>query len=258
MISEEAALAAHKRVIQRLVPLWMAIGVVLIILADATIDKLFFLAVVPWFGWIAFGVVVLALAVHNAYSLTRLRRLGRAMATLSALPVAAGLLVVSAPFLARAGASSICCAHPSDASLIRRLAEHRPEFERLVAMSDADARVIRVAPSFTRLVDDWGWPRADSLLGFSPERWREYRSLFRALHLEGGLERGEGAHPTIYLLASGRGMVTGGSRKGYVYSPTALAPVYASLDSIPPDLASNVTGYRHLSGPWYLFYSWDD
>ena len=258
MISEEAALAAHKRVIQRLVPLWTAIGVVLTILADATFETLFFYAAVPWIGWIVFGLVILAVAVHGAYSLSRLGRLGRAMATLSALPIAAGLLAASAPLLARAGKSIVCCAHPSDESLIRRLAAHRPEFDRLIAMSQADTRVIRVAPGFTRLEDDWGWPRPDSLLGFSPKRWREYRRLFNALHLEGGLERGEGAHPTIYLLASGRGMVTGGSRKGYVYSPAALAPMYPSLDSVPPDLPSNVTGYRHLSGPWYLFYSWDD
>jgi hypothetical protein len=195
MISEEAALAEQKRVVQRLVLPWLGIGVVLLVLADATIEKLFVLALVPWIGWIGFGVVVFAFAIYNAYSLSRLGRVGRGIATLSALPTAACLLAASVSGLIRIGERTICCGHPKDDALIRRFAAHRQEFERLVQMSDTDTRVIRIAPSFTRLKDDWSWPRPDSLLGFSSERWREYRRLFTALHLRAGLERGEGDLP---------------------------------------------------------------
>ena len=251
-------MAERRLVVQRLLLLWFALGIVLLLLADATIERLFFFAVLPWAAWIGFGVVVLGFLLHNAYSLSRSHRWGWAIAALAEMPAATGVLVLSAPWLERVGETTICCAHPTDDALIGRLQAHREEFERLVKMSDADPRVIRIAPSFTRLDNDWGWPRPDSLLGFAPERWREYRRLFAALHLEGGLERSEGDHPAIYLLASGRGMVTGGSSKGYAYSPTELSPTYPTLDSIPSDLPSNVTGYRHVSGPWYLYYSWDD
>ena len=201
----------------------------------------------------------LAVAIHNAYLLSRLGRLGRGLATLSALPVAAGLLAASAPLLARAGRSTICCAHPSDDLLIRRFAAHRQEFDRLVAMSQADARVIRVAPDFTRLEDDWVGPGPtlswDSRLNAGGNTGGSLPGSTLGPALNGG---GKGlTRRHIARLYPGDG--TGGSTKGYVYSPTARVPTYPSLDSVPPDLPSNVTGYRHLSGPWYLFcrFSWN-
>lgn len=222
------------------------------------IELLFVFVTIPVIGWIGFGIVVFLFTLYDTFTLVRRGRLARGIGVFLALPAAGGLLALAAPHAVQLGSNAICCAHPTDDTLIRRFATHRNDFERLVRMSDADPDVIRIAPTFTRLKNDWGWPRADSLLGFSPERWREYRQLFFALHLRKGLERGDGPHSAIYFLASARGMATGGSTKGYAYSLSPLVPTYPSLDSVPPDLPSNVTGYRHLSGPWYLFYSWDD
>jgi len=166
----------------------------------------------------------LAVAIHNAYLLSRLGRLGRGLATLSALPVAAGLLAASAPLLARAGRSTICCAHPSDDLLIRRFAAHRQEFDRLVAMSQADARVFRVAPDFTRLEDDWVGPGPtlswDSRLNAGGNTGGSLPGSTLGPALNGG---GKGlTRRHIARLYPGDG--TGGSTKGYVYSPTTRVP----------------------------------
>ena len=46
-------------------------------------------------------------------------------------------------------------------------------------MSNQDFRIVRIAPSFTWLDDDWSWPRPASKWGLSETRWDEYRRLFR-------------------------------------------------------------------------------
>lgn len=51
---------------------------------------------------------------------------------------------------------------------------------------------------------------------FSRERWDEYRRLFEQLGLTDGVVKRE---PDLVLLtASSRGLVTGGSAKGYVHT----------------------------------------
>jgi hypothetical protein len=78
---------------------------------------------------------------------------------------------------------------PTDAELNQRLADHRKEFEQLVVMAEADKEVIRIAPDFTCTTTSTAWPRPDSELGFTPQRWDEYRHLFRALGIEAGILR---------------------------------------------------------------------
>lgn len=149
--------------------------------------------------------------------------------------------------------------HPSDADLIQRLDAHEPDFVRLVAMSDGDARVVRIAPDFTRLDDDWNWPRPDSLLGISHRRWDEYRSLFRTLGLDAGLEREQldsAGAVVIILTASTSGIVGSGSSKGYAYSTRTLSPLYSTLDTLPRPRFAHGVAFRHIRGNWYLEYDW--
>lgn len=141
--------------------------------------------------------------------------------------------------------------HPSDAALEAMFSEHEADFEKLIAMSNADAKVVRIAPDFTWLDDNARWPRPETEIGFSQERWNEYRELFKVLSLTKGLAR----HPdgqTIELIASTQGLLTGGSGKGYVYSTKELTPLRDALDNLGP------TGkhvYKQLKPPnWYLFY----
>jgi hypothetical protein len=130
---------------------------------------------------------------------------------------------------------------------------YEAEFNELIEMSKVDSRVIRIAPDFTWLDTDASWPRPDSKLGFSTERWNQYRHMFTALGLKQGLLRPLDTD-TIYLLTSSAGMVTSGSAKGYAYSTKHLFPLSDSLDKIPPDLRNQTNVYKKLRGSWYLFY----
>jgi len=96
--------------------------------------------------------------------------------------------------------------HPADAKLLQRSQKNEAAFKRLVQMSNQDSNVTRIAYDFTRLETNWAWPRPDSLLGFSKERWDEYRKLFNKLDLPSGLGRAnDWPSPLILLPASSKG-----------------------------------------------------
>ena len=146
--------------------------------------------------------------------------------------------------------------HLSDAALEKNFQSHESDFERLLTMSKADSRLMRIAPDFTWLVDDPNWPRPKEKLGFSEERWSEYRQLFSKLGLANGLliYRDE---ETTYFLATSTGLVTGGSSKGYVFSERPLTPLVDSLESVSPDILAkspNRMAYKRIKTNWYLFY----
>jgi len=164
--------------------------------------------------------------------------------------------VLFAALLLTLQASCFDSPHPSDAALESVFRNHQADFELLLSMSRADSKVMRIAPDFTWLVDDASWPRPEDKLGFSEERWNQYRELFRKLSLQSGLltYRDQG---TTYFLASSKGLVTGGSGKGYVYSEKELIPVSSSLDDISTETlksSSNGMVYKKIGGNWYLFY----
>jgi hypothetical protein len=69
----------------------------------------------------------------------------------------------------------------------------------LVRMSNEDADMIRIADDFTRTKSNWGWPRPEPTWGITPQRWDEYRRLFRQVGLSAGLQKdGVGLKPTLY------------------------------------------------------------
>lgn len=146
--------------------------------------------------------------------------------------------------------------HPSDGALESVFKDHEADFELLLSMSKADSKVMRIAPDFTWLVDDASWPRPKEKLGFSEERWNQYRQLFQKLKLRNGLLSYQDQGIT-YFLASSKGLVTGGSGKGYVYSEKELTPLSESLDKISTELLSksaNGTVYKKIGPNWYLFH----
>ena len=140
---------------------------------------------------------------------------------------------------------------PNDAELSQRLVDHRKDFEQLVAMAKADNELVRIAPDFTWTTSSFAWPRPDSELGFTPQRWDEYRQLFRALGVEGGIVRPLDDGEVVYLLVEGKGLIIGGSVKGYAYSETPLEPRCDSLDN--PEAVHTETCFKPLGGKWYLY-----
>jgi hypothetical protein len=144
----------------------------------------------------------------------------------------------------------------TDAELSQRLVQQREDFEKLVTMAQEGNEVIRIAPDFTWTTSSMGWPRPESGLGFTVERWNAYRRLFQALGLEAGILRPWDHPNAIYLIAQTRGLSVAGSCKGYAYSNIPLEPRCESLDR---DRGSSETGicFKPLGREWYLYLEWD-
>jgi hypothetical protein len=124
-------------------------------------------------------------------------------------------------------------------------------------MSAEDPLVTWIAPDFWNAeveTDRTGTARPRATL--SPERWEEYRALFRETDVRNGISGGVGSVRFLYWAT---GMVTGGTSKEYVYMTTEPRwPVVESLDRMPFRPESNQPVFRHIDGPWYLVYMWDD
>lgn len=140
--------------------------------------------------------------------------------------------------------------HPSDQTLEDNLRQHQAEFNELIKMSNLDPRVIRIADDFTWLDTNANWPRPDSEIGFSKERWDEYRRAFHSLGLKYGLMRPMDTE-SIFLIVSSAGTVSSGSSKGYAYSIMPLSPLVDSLQET--SIAHQHAVYKKLSDNWYLF-----
>jgi len=144
--------------------------------------------------------------------------------------------------------------HPPDGSLIKNFQGHEANFDLLARMSQEDSDLIRIAPNFTWTQKSAAWPRPESELGFSRQRWDEYRGLFRKLDLKSGILNYQ--PDQILFLASTKGLVTGGSSKGYAYSVKEPPLIVESLDnySFKDSKKDMNIVYRKLKGNWYLFY----
>ena len=140
--------------------------------------------------------------------------------------------------------------HPSDQYLENIFLAHEADFDKLVEMSNADLHVVRIAPDFTWLDNNAGWPRPESQLGFSPQHWDEYRSLFTKLGLKSGIVND--SPDFVMFLASTKGLLTGGSSKGYAYSLKQPEFIVDSLDHA--SFANTRIVYKRIKGNWYLFY----
>src|SRR4030095_12254613 len=118
---------------------------------------------------------------------------------------------------------------PRDAILEANFKQHESDLELLSAMSNADNKVVRISSDFTWLHNNAAWPRPESELGFSPQRWDQYRALFKEVGLESGITR-EKSGEVIYFIFSSKGLITNGTEKGYAFSNKELAPTVDSLD----------------------------
>jgi len=133
--------------------------------------------------------------------------------------------------------------------------------EKLRTMAEQDAHVIRIAPDFTWLDSNTKWPRED--IGFSAARWNEYRSTFKKLSLPEGIVRTEDFPGAIFFVARVKGLCTGGSSAGYVYSTKPLTPTVKSpKEALDAEARKNSTRhyayvFKPLNANWYTFYQVD-
>jgi len=118
--------------------------------------------------------------------------------------------------------------------------------ERIRSMSAEDKSVVRIAPTFTHLDTDVSWPRPPEKLGFSEERWNEYRTLFHAVGSRDGLSRIE---DSVYVSTKSCGLSISGKEFGYVYRPSQAPTTIKALDS----LSHQGKGFIPLRANWYLY-----
>jgi hypothetical protein len=133
--------------------------------------------------------------------------------------------------------------------------------DRLRAMAEQDAHLIRIAVDFTWLDTDSKWPRDN--VGFSEARWSEYRSAFKKLSLSEGIVRTEDFPGAIFFITRVKGLCTGGSSAGYVYSTASLTPTAKSpQDDLDAEARQNPSRhyayvFKPLKANWYSFYQID-
>lgn len=155
-----------------------------------------------------------------------------------------------------------CGGVSSDASLESNFKSHQKELEKLLQMSNEDNKVIRIAFDFTRLENNWGWPRPQSQLGFSQERWDAYKALFRTAGVQDGIDRsGDKVFFTTWSMGLGNGH---GASGGYAYLPKLdgnLVEMKMLDDPEAADLyeekmkTEGKTLVHKISGHWYIFRS---
>ena len=156
--------------------------------------------------------------------------------------VCAGAIVV----LLASGA----CSLPADESDVRNHFEaRRPAFQRILDMSNEDyskTTVTRIAPTFTRLENNWGWPRPEAEWGISAARWDEYRKAFEAAGLSKGIDRNGQDVTQVFFPVWGEGLADNSHERGVVFSRTA-----------PTDMAGRDQRiiYKPIADDWY-YYDW--
>lgn len=118
---------------------------------------------------------------------------------------------------------------PGDSYLEQIFRENKADFEKILRMSSEDAAVTRIAYDFTH-VSGIGSSSDSGEIGFSEERWDEYKTLFKKLKLEKGINREEDG--TVAFFAFSRGLAVSGLGKGYLFTKRNKDCSATSLDDL--------------------------
>ena len=138
------------------------------------------------------------------------------------------------------------CRLESEESLRSKFEKNFETLCEIHEMLKKDAHLVRVAPDFTRLVDDWSWPRPKEKVGLSEVRWNTYRSLFEKAGIRDGIQR-DG--PYVWFFVSAVGLSVTGASRGYVYTEEKPSRSIARLD----DFHEDDVAFIPLRCNWYLF-----
>ena len=146
-------------------------------------------------------------------------------------------------------------------NLIANFTKNISAFDRLRDMAVEDKHLVRIAPDYTWLDTDLQWPR--NQVGISDERWSEYKSLFQKLDVPDGVFQTDDFPGAIFFIARSKGLCTGGSGAGYVYSATRLSPT-SEHPTRDLDYQARKNPNRHyaytfqeIKPNWYAFYEVD-
>jgi len=138
-------------------------------------------------------------------------------------------------------------APPSDASMLRHFERHEATFEKLVTMAGADKGLVRVD-------EDWTLPARTQSVGVSGERLAVYRKLLRDAGTPRGFKVSQDAVGYDFYFWLRGSAVSADVQKGFAYRASPPPGIVQNLDGIRADPGKYLIAYRHIRGPWYLFY----
>jgi hypothetical protein len=150
------------------------------------------------------------------------------------------------------------CEPPSLARLESRFPRRRTDLERLVAMSDQDAQLIRIA-SWWLMTSDHQYMEYTAETGITQGRWDEYRRIFARNAIADGLQRD---HDTgdIYFMVRAVGIVNRGHSSGYLHcgpGPNHRYPPCSFLDVVGEHLKASDSdvnyAFRRIGQSWYAY-----
>jgi hypothetical protein len=163
-------------------------------------------------------------------------------------------------FLIVVVSSTGCARHTSDEEMQQLLSEHKPEFEQLLQMIQADVEVVSITPTSlltrNRLLLRYEGDTKQIEQVIPAARWSKYQELFHKAHVSGGVfKEPDGAIDFEMDRPSFR---NGDSRKGISYDPSEPQPLVKSLNGLGFDDLSKLsprsrTAYRQLRKEWYLY-----
>src|SRR5215510_31998 len=168
----------------------------------------------------------------------------------------------------------VSSSHASDSVMIKKFIRHKADFNLLVKMASEDSRASFIGSHFVGLEnegawpptiyldEDKDWPRSESEMGFSRQRWDEYRKLFKRLNLQYGIDRKHEMPDAIFFTASIDLSpldedYNARIKKGYVYSANGMYnSLTGSLDGTKINRPATFFKKMNDRDHWYLFYEW--
>lgn len=186
------------------------------------------------------------------------------------------LLLPLSFFLVNCGSFGNEAPHIRDEVLLKNFQENKADFDLLAQMAEQDSNMVRIADDFTWTNESATYPRPESELGISNERWEEYKKIFRKIKLDNGIRNYQSDQGVVYdtkaeknisvssgyqfkqvfLYASRQGLVTGGSSKGYAYLKEKPEIVVDSLNDFQFEKSEErrLVAYKQITENWYLYY----
>lgn len=186
---------------------------------------------------------------HGSRALQKVRQIVVCTARGSRLPFRKGFVL----FLLCLNITG-CFGH-SDSWYDRQFRMHQADLNRIAQMSHEDGHVVRVSPDFTWLENNVRWPRPVSQLGFTPERWEEYKQLFRRVGSETGFSRPEiaGRRQILLVAIETSGVAAGGSERGFAFCDVNPMEIIHAGSVGDDESMRSQFHFRHIEGNWYTY-----
>lgn len=148
---------------------------------------------------------------------------------------AAGILIAAAGALAVVLATGLLlllwsCQPPSVNSLASRFEGKRPDLEKILEMSDQDAQLSVIDPTWLMKFNGPQFVGYSAESGISLQRWEEYRRIFGRVGATQGIRRST-PKGDVFIIIKSFGILENGASAGYLYCASGAEHKYAPCSS---------------------------